>query len=134
MFRFQNPYSHGPDTPPPAYSPRDDGRNDPNSMDLDSNPATGSSVAAEPVHYEEPPYWCSIAYYELNSRVGEIYHAQSSNIHVDGFTNPSNHNTNRSAVELPEAPRFFRSVFAQHVSTLNWVLFKCFCAITKPEH
>ena len=38
---------------------------------------------------------CSIAYYELNSRVGEIYHAQSNNIHVDGFTNPANHNTNR---------------------------------------
>ena len=67
---------------------------DPNSMDMDNITAMASS-AGEPVHYEEMPYWCSIAYYELNSRVGEIYHAQSSNIHVDGFTNPSNHNTNR---------------------------------------
>jgi MAD (mothers against decapentaplegic) family protein 1 len=71
-------------------------------MDLDSNATTGSNLAAEPVHYEEAPYWCSIAYYELNSRVGEIYHAQSSSIHVDGFTNPSNHNTNRFQFYLPE--------------------------------
>lgn len=51
-------------------------------MDMDSNPIgtgpTTGPVGGEPVHYEEPPYWCSIAYYELNSRVGEIYHAQVS--------------------------------------------------------
>ena len=97
---FQGPYSHSPDTPPPAYSPRDDSQGDPNGMDMDTNigggPGPSSSLqGGEPVHYEEPPYWCSIAYYELNSRVGEIYHAQSNNINVDGFTNPANHNTNR---------------------------------------
>jgi MAD (mothers against decapentaplegic) family protein 1 len=68
-------------------------------MDMDTNtggPGTSSLLqVGEPVHYEEPPYWCSIAYYELNSRVGEIYHAQNNNINVDGFTNPANHNTNR---------------------------------------
>ena len=89
---LQNPFSPGPETPPPAYSASDDG----NGMDLDTNPGPSSSLAhAEPVHYEEPQFWCSIAYYELNSRVGEIYRAQSNKIHVDGFTNPSNHNTNR---------------------------------------
>ena len=89
-------YHHynGPDSPPPAYSPRDDGRLDPNSMDMDSNPGVQGQLTGEPVHYEEPPYWCSIAYYELNSRVGEIYHAQSNSIYVDGFTNPANNNTN----------------------------------------
>lgn len=67
-------------------------------MDSNPGPSSGSLTSAEPVHYEEPPFWCSIAYYELNSRVGEIYHAQSNNIYVDGFTNPSNHNTNRFAL------------------------------------
>ena len=44
---------------------------------------------------QETPFWCSIAYYELNSRVGEVYHAQAGTIYVDGFTNPSVHNNNR---------------------------------------
>lgn len=66
------------DSPPPAYSPTD-------SMD------TGDSV----VHYKEATYWSSIAYYELNSRVGEVYHASNYQVIIDGFTNPSNRNTNR---------------------------------------
>lgn len=43
-----------------------------------------------PVAYQEPLYWCSVAYYELNSRVGEVFHSQSHSIIVDGFTNPDN--------------------------------------------
>ncbi|CAL1283152.1 unnamed protein product [Larinioides sclopetarius] len=43
-----------------------------------------------PVTYQEPKFWCSIAYYELNSRVGEVFHAQNHSIVVDGFTDPSN--------------------------------------------
>ena len=46
----------------------------------------------DPVPYEEPAYWASIAYYELNSRVGEVFHAKSTSIVVDGFTDPSNNN------------------------------------------
>lgn len=44
------------------------------------------------VSLEEPLHWCSIAYYELNSRVGEMFHATSKNIVIDGFTDPRNNN------------------------------------------
>jgi hypothetical protein len=47
-------------------------------------------VETEPVMYYEPAFWCSISYYELNTRVGETFHASQSSITVDGFTDPSN--------------------------------------------
>jgi len=86
------PHPLGPETPPPAYSPRDEGgnnrTNDNQGMDTENN-------ASEPVPYSEPIYWASIAYYELNSRVGEVYHANNHSVIIDGFTNPSNKNNNR---------------------------------------
>lgn len=44
----------------------------------------------QPVSYQEPVHWCSIVYYELNNRVGELYQARSNSVTVDGFTDPSN--------------------------------------------
>ena len=41
------------------------------------------------VKYQEPPYWCSIVYYELNNRVGEVFRASRNDVVVDGFTDPS---------------------------------------------
>ncbi|XP_028167752.1 protein mothers against dpp [Ostrinia furnacalis] len=64
-----------PDTPPPAYSPPSD----------DTEPP--GEVA--PVSYQEPLYWASVAYYELNCRVGEVFHCSSHSVVVDGFTDPS---------------------------------------------
>jgi len=52
------------------------------------NPMTHGET--EPVMYLEPAFWCSISYYELNTRVGETFHASQSSITVDGFTDPSN--------------------------------------------
>lgn len=51
------------------------------------------------MEYEEPSHWCSIVYYELNNRVGEAYHASSTSVLVDGFTDPSN-NKNRFCLGL----------------------------------
>lgn len=95
-------FSLGPETPPPAYSPQDDKvvlPMPPASLETQMDTAS-SPVNAEPVAYQESEYWCSIAYYELNSRVGEVYHAQNHSIIIDGFTNPPNNNNNRFCLGL----------------------------------
>ena len=37
----------------------------------------------------EPEFWCSISYWELNTRIGDIFQASQPSIYVDGFTNPN---------------------------------------------
>ncbi|TRY74012.1 hypothetical protein TCAL_03363 [Tigriopus californicus] len=113
-----NPGNVGPETPPPAYSPLDmmNGQTDPQQNQQQQQPQqqpqpsqqnpggskteqmdTTSNTNAAPtaVAYQEPVHWCSIAYYELNSRVGEVYHAVNHHVFVDGFTYPSVQNNNR---------------------------------------
>ena len=48
------------------------------------------SVDVQPVTYQEQRNWASVAYYELNNRVGEVFHATSTSVIVDGYTDPSN--------------------------------------------
>jgi mothers against decapentaplegic homolog 3 len=55
-----------------------------------SHLSASQSLEAAPVMYQDPTFWCSISYYELNLRVGETFHASQPSITVDGFTDPSN--------------------------------------------
>lgn len=80
----QSPYSNLAETPPPAYSPTDENNSNNNTT------TQNLSADVQPVAYQEQPFWASIAYYELNCRVGEVFHCHSTSVIVDGFTNPSN--------------------------------------------
>lgn len=75
------------ETPPPGYISEDTDHNDNISL---SRLTPSPPIDAQPVMYHEPAFWCSISYYELNTRVGETFHASQPSITVDGFTDPSN--------------------------------------------
>ena len=48
----------------------------------------GSDSLLTSVKYQQPSHWSSLSYYELNVRVGEMFHAAYHSIHIDGFTDP----------------------------------------------
>lgn len=73
---------------------------------------------AQPVLYHEPAFWCSIGYYELNTRVGETFHASQPSITVDGFTDPSNS-------ERLVMARRYSCISTIHIS-INVQIFACF--------
>lgn len=93
------------DTPPPGYTPQDPIVS-PSNSGTDLQMEDKSSAAQQPqqdmqggqhvlVPFETQDKWCNILYYELNSRVGESYHAVNHKIRIDGFTNPSTLNNDR---------------------------------------
>ncbi|XP_061541862.1 mothers against decapentaplegic homolog 5 isoform X1 [Phyllopteryx taeniolatus] len=97
-----SPFQLPADTPPPAYMPPDEQLGQESQSMETSTSLVPQSMArgdVQPVEYEEPSHWCSIVYYELNNRVGEAYHASSTSVLVDGFTDPSN-NKNRFCLGL----------------------------------
>jgi len=96
-----------PESPPPGYMSEDSEYADSTVISSPSSsvgfsdgtsPLTnGASVNqatvpddVQSVAYHEPPFWCTISYYELNQRIGEMFHATQSSLTVDGFTDPSN--------------------------------------------
>jgi MAD (mothers against decapentaplegic) family protein 2/3 len=97
-----------PETPPPGYMSEDGDTTDNTGMSVDNDMGDRNSVDnhsemspsppapalanadAQPVTYTEPQYWCSVSYYELNTRVGETFYASQPSLTVDGFTDPSN--------------------------------------------
>ncbi|CAG9830250.1 unnamed protein product [Diabrotica balteata] len=89
---MESPHSVVPptETPPPGYMSEDGDPIDPNDNMSMSRITPSPPVDAQPVLYCEPAFWCSISYYELNTRVGETFHASQPSITVDGFTDPSN--------------------------------------------
>lgn len=56
-----------------------------------------NSAGVVKVHYEEADFWATVAYYELNNRVGEQFRCNpnSNSMIVDGFTHPSCPTSNR---------------------------------------
>ncbi|XP_043286891.1 protein mothers against dpp-like [Venturia canescens] len=80
-----------PLTPPPEDSSQVSNTNQ-TAFPTQDNCATMETDMSncQPIQYEETPCWISIAYYELNTRVGEIFQSKSNSVIVDGFTDPSN--------------------------------------------
>ncbi|KAK3798747.1 hypothetical protein RRG08_064307 [Elysia crispata] len=86
------------DTPSPGYLSEEGDTTDSQGMDgIDMSPSppgnagennTGNDL--QPVTYREPEHWCSIAYYEQSTRVGEPFQACHPSLTVDGFTDPGN--------------------------------------------
>ncbi|XP_011919945.1 PREDICTED: mothers against decapentaplegic homolog 9 isoform X2 [Cercocebus atys] len=99
----ESPYQHSVDTPPLPYHATEASETQSGQpVDATADRHLVLSIPNgdfRPVCYEEPQHWCSVAYYELNNRVGETFQASSRSVLIDGFTDPSN-NRNRFCLGL----------------------------------
>ncbi|CAG0887265.1 unnamed protein product [Cyprideis torosa] len=96
--------SHESPSPPGGYMSEDSDHAD--AMSPGHNPVTSPSISVDvqPVTYTEPTFWCSISYYELNSRVGEIFHASQPGLTVDGFTGPGHNPVTSPSISVDVQP------------------------------
>ncbi|XP_011303886.1 protein mothers against dpp [Fopius arisanus] len=76
------------ETPPPAYASSEEGSLCGKSSSPDFHSLDMHDGYLDPVSFEETKVWARIAYYELNTRVGEMFHCESKSIIIDGFTHP----------------------------------------------
>lgn len=84
------------ESPPPTFSASEGNMSPTQTETKPECMDTSNLTDVAQVAYQDQHYWASIAYYELNCRVGEVFHCQPLSITVDGFTNPSsNKNKNR---------------------------------------
>ena len=91
--RLQEGYqSSASESPPSATGPSTYSQSPPGPGSPLDAMTPGSSVQPilQRVEYTEPKHWCSLAYYELNCRVGELFTTDHRHINIDGFTDPSN--------------------------------------------
>ena len=61
------------------------------------------------VDYQDSPKWCTVTYYELNSRVGEEFNSTNPCFFVDGFLNPDIANMHNSRFSLGHLSNIHRN-------------------------
>lgn len=72
-----------------SYISNSSDRHSANHHSMDTGQVSSRSVQQFNTISIEPEFWCSISYWELNKRVGDIFQASQPSIYVDGYTNPS---------------------------------------------
>jgi mothers against decapentaplegic homolog 1 len=63
----------------------------PCSFSFENNQYQSKSNYTSSISITESYNWCSIVYYELNLRIGEIFNSSCNEIFVDGYTSPCGH-------------------------------------------